>query len=215
MRKGFTPCINPLENRSNDDLEVERATQHLQYVFDDIVDSQRTNNMQALLSPCIFSLLKLHSAQLTDLQRFMRDDKQLLEVGKNSNIESHRRWFREKFTSGYLKITKNSIDLKIQSLLNSSSFANLVGGMSTVNIEQEIRKGSVIIANLNKARVGHQSATTRGRFLIANIMSSAFRINMNSNPKHRKKIYLIIDEANAIFSGSKTVTAILREARKA
>jgi len=65
--------------------------------------------------------------------------KKRVEVGQKSYNPNFRNFFKREFQNRIYDQTKGSIYTKIQSLLNSSIFYNLTNGISTLNLEQEVR----------------------------------------------------------------------------
>ena len=128
LREGMTPSINPFELQHTDEQTIELATSQLVDVFQELIpDALLSNQMRALLVPCISTLLRCRDASLEDLQNFLRPGKneEWLKIGRNSPIHSHRKFFNEDFNNPIYRATKQSILVKVQSLLNSRIFYNL------------------------------------------------------------------------------------------
>lgn len=169
--------------------------------------------MRALVMPCIATLLRRGDASLIDLQRFMDDaqNEDLVDLGKKSPNPSHRNFFATQFYNAVYKRTKSSVFTKIQSLLNSHTFYNLVTGPSTFNLEQAMNEGKVILFNLSKGRMGVEASEAFGRFVIASIQMIAQRRAQIKETK-RKQAFVFIDEFENYVTDS--IQIILKEARK-
>jgi energy-coupling factor transporter ATP-binding protein EcfA2 len=221
LRAGKMPVINPLQLPTtasgtvmNDEDTINLISEELVKVFQELLhNTSLTNQMQALLMPCIASLLRKGDASLIDLQTFMDDDNNshLVELGMQSPNPSHRYFFSKQFYNSSYKLTKSSIFTKIQSLLNSHTFYNLVTGKSTINIEQAMNQGKVIVFNLSKGRMGVEASEAFGRFVIATIQTIAQR--RAKLPEHKRKpSFVFIDEFQNYITDS--IQIILKEARK-
>jgi len=64
--------LNPLECRLTDPLEIELVANQLVTAFEEMIpDARLSNQMKAVLKPCLYVLLSLHTSTLEDLQEFM------------------------------------------------------------------------------------------------------------------------------------------------
>jgi len=138
LSKSFTPTINPLECRLKTPRELDIQTNQIVRALEEMLpDAKLSLTMRAIIKPCIYTLLSLHTCTLEDLQAFLGDTAQtLLERGKISPVSTYRQFFNNERNKPMYKRTKQSIYTKIQSLLNSQVFYNMTIGRSTVNIER-------------------------------------------------------------------------------
>lgn len=213
--KGMTPCLNPLQLNDKSDSWKELYTQQLVSVFEDIIPDVLSTYMKALLTPCIATLLHVWSTDLTHLQQFMspKHCERRVELGKQSPIRHHRKFFKEEFDNPIYLRTKGSIYTKLQSLLNSTVFTNMTMGESTIVLQQELRKGRVIVFKLSKGLIGEAISITLGKLIIAQLKQIALR-NASLPEQLRIPTYLIIDEADTYVSWSWNLITILKETRK-
>ena len=72
--------------------------------------------MDAILSPCIATLLRKKDSSFAELQRFMDDDNNtaLVALGKQSPNLQHRNLFQHKFHSQLFSATKHGIYTRMQ-----------------------------------------------------------------------------------------------------
>jgi len=221
LSSGKTPIINPLElpldadgNIIKDEDTINGISEELVKVFQELLhDTSLSNQMRAIIMPCVATLLRRGNSSLLDLQTFMDDslNKDLVKLGKQSPNPSHRNFFATQFYNATYKRTKSSIFTKIQSLLNSHTFYNLVTGKSSINIEQAMNQGKVIIFNLSKGKMGIESSEAFGRFMIASIQTIAQR-RAKMAVIDRKPCFVFIDEFHNYITDS--IQIILKEARK-
>ncbi len=208
-----TPVINPFEFEGN---EIERATytEELLNVLQEVLglSGDLSLNAQALLTPCIATLIKLDNTSLYDLQAFMNDDENhnLVEKGKITKNFAHKNFFEIGFYSPNLTSTKRAIFLKLQTLLNNKTFSNLTTGKSTFDLEDIMNNHKNLIVKLNKAKM-KETIKPFGRFLVAKIQNIALK-RANLPEYLRPKTHLFIDEFQNFITPS--IEEILTESRK-
>ena len=205
--------INPFGYKLKDD-EIEVYAWELALVFEEMIKSSSslTLNMKSLLVPCITVLLKREWSSLKDLLRFMTaNNEDLVELGTKSINPSVASFFRVNFNDSIYTITKQSITVKIQSLLNSYPFTKIVTSKNTVNLKELIDQKKIIIFNLSKWLLGSDVSMALWRFIVALTQSIAI-----SRAKQEKRLrtptYLFIDEFTNYTT--KSIKAILEESRK-
>lgn len=215
LSQGYTPVLNPFELKDKSDEAVELTAQMLVAVFEELLgEVGLTMYMSAVLFPCITTLLKMEGATLADLQTFMNDEQNQYLVDyalKHNNNPNHRRFFETAFYDKMYEKTKLAIYTRTNSLLNTQLFYNAVIGKSTIDLEQAIDQGKVIVINASKGRLGLQASSAFGRFVIANLQSIAIR-RATKEKKFRKPCFCFIDECQNFLT--KSVSIILTEARK-
>ena len=214
LDKEYTPILNPFDIKDKSEETIDILAQELTKVFQELIkDSKLTLQMETLLNPCISTLLRRENSTLRDLQRFMNDElnQDLVEEGLKSPNPAHRDFFKYAFYSKTYTPTKQSIFTKIQSLLNSKIFHNLVIGKSTIDLEKLINERKIIIFNLSKGKLGTDTSEAFGRLIIALLNSIASkRADLPENK--RIKTFLFIDEFQNYIS--KSIETTLTENRK-
>lgn len=213
LKEGYTPVINPFQIENKSDLAIDLAAQELTGVFKELLKGTPvTLQMETLLIPCVSTILRI-GGTLEDLQTLMNDERnqKLLKIAQQSPNPAHRRFFQEAFLRDNYTVTKNSIYTKIQSLLNSTVFYNLIVGKSTINLYELINSKKLIVFNLAKGQLGSDASDAFGRFIIATIQSLALQ-RAGTRKQDRVPIHLFIDEVHNYISPS--IERILTEARK-
>ena len=152
LKQGFSPCLNPfeLDNRSEKNIAV--MTQELKRIIELLLAGAGiSNQMEAIIHPCIATLLRRQGSDFTDLQRFMddRQNRDLLELDVESPNLQHRRFFRDKFMDKAYMATKNAIYTRLQVFLNDPIFQNLLTGKNTIPLKQLIRQKKIIVFKLS------------------------------------------------------------------
>mgnify|MGYP000031962847 CR=1 FL=1 len=208
----YTFVLNPFDLQTNDNREINYMTQELSSAFFEILKSEATTQMEAVIQACIDTLLRMPTASIADLKRFMDDktNRDLVAQGvKNPNIE--RRNLMHRFDDTKLNSTKSGIYYRLQSLIDDMELRRLLVGKSTVNLEKEMNSGKVIILNLSKGLMGKSSAPALGKLFIALIQGVA-RKRQLIDVKYRKPTFLFIDEMQNYVTD--TIEEIMAESRK-
>ncbi len=213
-KKGKTPTINPLHViHNNDENVISSMTQEIVVAFENGIGLEWSVNMEAVLYPCISTLIREGGYDISTLQRFMNNEynQDLVNLGKRSPIKAHREFFQKQFHQEKLDVTKDALGTKLQVLLNDPVFANLVTGENTINLDKEINtKGKVIIF---KFSIGEMVTTLTlfSRLVMALIQGIIFR--RNKLPKDEvPETYLYLDEFQHLISPS--IETMLTQSRK-
>ncbi len=92
-------------------------------------------------------------------------------------------------------------------LLTDDVIGKLLVGKKTIDIEEEINDGKIIIADLAKGDMGNDSAPAVGKLLISLIQSGAEqRIKINKD--YRKDTFVVVDEfPNYVNTSMKSIMA--------
>lgn len=213
LLKRWVFALNPFAVKLNDN-EIDIYSNELALVFEEMIKSSSslTLNMKSLLVPCIAVLLKRDNSSLRDLQRFMLENNEdLVALWTKSNNPAVVQFFKENFNSPIYSITKQSIAVKIQSLLNFHIFTNITSVNESINIKGLISQKKIIVFNLSKWMLWSDVSMALGRFIVALVQSIA--INRANIPiEYRMPINLFVDEFQNYTT--KSVKAILEESRK-
>jgi GTPase SAR1 family protein len=217
LQDDYTLGINPfiLDQQTNNTRLIDLTTQELYSVFEEILKgSGFTLQMETLLKPSITTLLLMGNRDISDLMRFMDDDSNAVYLNfaqKHLYNHAQKAFLNQDFHKDSYNPTKQAIKTKIQSLLNSHAFLNMLSGKPTFNLSRLINQRKIIIFNLSVGRLGGFTSDIVGRFLLAQIKSLAFqRAELAENK--RVKTHLFIDECQRYLTPS--IKTILTEARK-
>ena len=136
----YSPVLNFFDIPYRDEDSIDAFSQQITNAFKQMLQKKKTNdeglsrNMDAVIKPCIATLLRKGDADLRDLKRFMsKDNKDLVALGLKSPDPEHRHFFEYGFAVEQFNVTKNALFIKLQSLLNSPVFRRLVVGNGTNN----------------------------------------------------------------------------------
>lgn len=218
LGRGLSPVLNPFElyGHQHSDLERGKAVQQLTSVFRSLTckqDESLSTNMETLLYPCLSVLLSRPGSTLFDFLRFVHSsgNDDLLQLGRQSENEAHRYFFRHSFNDPRFRPTRGAVSTKIQSLLNSKAFASFMAQpKSSLDLASAVNNGKTIILNCSASHLGAQTMSAMGRFFVGMVLAIAL-----NRPKHLRflcPIRLILDEMHHFVSGE--LSTILNEARK-
>lgn len=209
----YTFVINPFDLKNRSEREIGYMTDKLATAFFEIIDSEETFQMEAIIEACIETLLRRKGSDIADLKRFMSDSENddLVELGKQiPNIERSS-FMRQRFKDdGRIKSTKGSVYYRLQKLLGNNEFRKLLVGESTVDLGKELDSGKVIICNFSKGRLG-SAANAFGKLMVA--LTLGYVTKRQDIPKKlRKETFLFIDEFQNYVTPS--IEDIMAETRK-
>lgn len=218
----YTMTINPFEIKAEDKTEqsIDILAQELLNVFKMILGTSLTLPMESVLLPCITAVIYLNNplienySGLETLQRFMDDTKNddliKFAIENLSNI-NHKIFFKTAFKNKNFSVTKQALYTKIQTLLNSKVFSNLVTGRSTLNLEDELNNGKLIALSLSKGMMGEMASKFYGGLILGMINSIVLK-RVYQDKSSRVPLNLIVDESQNYITPS--IEIILTELRK-
>ena len=214
LKQGYSPSINPFELEVKTEENIALMTQELLSIIKVLLQStgqsntgsqnqwaSTTNQMDAILSPCIATLLRCGNSSFTDLQRFMDDNNNadLQALGQQSPNPQHRLLFRHKFSSPLFSATKHGIYTRLQVILNDPTFQNLISNTTTINLKQLIEEKKIILFKLSLGNAGSDSVQAYGRFIVGLLRIIALQ-RTNIAIHKRVPILLFIDEFQNFIS---------------
>ena len=209
------PTLNPFALKKPTPHSVDVTAQALLGAFKEILrNASLTNQMEALLIPCLSVLLNRKGSTLADLMRFMDDNANadLVSLGTKADNPAHAKFFASgAFFRTTYNTTKASLATKLQSLLNSQTFYNLTVGTNTLDIARLLNSRKLVVFNLAKGRLGFDTSEAYGRFVLA-LMQAAVLQRQTIHASQRVPVHCFIDEFSNYVSES--MAEILAESRK-
>lgn len=200
LKKGSTPTINPFRLKKRDEATIAIAAQEIVNALESIIGEEFSTNMEVLLTPLIYILLRKGDSGIDELVRFLDDDRNhdLIDYALQNPIEAHRDFMKNQFSSGKFTTTKNALSTKLQLLLNNPTFANFITGESTINLEKALNTKKIIIFRLPKGKM-RKTLEPAAKLVMAYIQSIAFK-RSDLPVESRPKTYLLCDEYQNFFS---------------
>lgn len=197
-----SPSINPFEITDRSEKNIALMTQELKSIFSVLLQKANlTGQMDAILSPCIATLLRRPNSSFSDLQRFMDDDNNhdLVEYWASSSNLQHSLLFQTKFHSKLYAATKHGLYTRLQVLLNEPVFQNLISNKTTLDLKKLINQKKIILFKLSLWESWSESVQSYGRFIVGLLRIIAFQRSNIPQP-FRTPTYLFIDEFQNFLS---------------
>ncbi len=212
LKKGLTPTINPFRLKCKNEKMIEIVTQELVNAFESIIGSDFSPNMEVLITPLIYTLIRKNDSGIDELVRFLDDNnnEDLLKIGLESPIKAHRDFFKNQFLAEKFRKTKDALSTKLQIFLNNTSFANFLIGDSTNNLEKALNNKKIMIFRFPKGEM-RKTLAPIAKLVMALIQGIVFQ-RANLDVSLRPKTYMICDEYQNFFSHISN--EILSESRK-
>lgn len=173
--------------------------------------------LEYLLNYAILTLLEVQGTTMLGITRLMEDDNY-----RNFILHNVKDPVVLKFWDTEFKNMKNNprliteavapIQNKVNRFLASSTIRNILGQRkSTIDIEDAMNNGKILLMNLSKGKIGEDNADLLGALLVSRIQFFALqRANIPSS--ERRPFYLYVDEFQNFATGS--FESILSESRK-
>ena len=212
LDKGRTPAINPFRMKKRDETTIAIVAQELVDAFESIVGHAFSPNMEVLLTPLIYTLLRKGDSGIDELVRFLDDDNNddLIELARQSPIKAHRDFMQNQFSKGKFTTTKDALSTKLQILLNNPIFSDFITGDSTFNLEKALNNKKIIIFRFPKGKM-KKTLEPAAKLIMALIQGIVFK-RSDLPISLRPKTYLICDEYQNFFSNISD--EMLSESRK-
>lgn len=216
----LTPTINPFEaddlGPREKDVVAQEIVEALEQLLSGEMGGTLSVNMRTVLFPCVLVLLDVPNTSFADLLTFMDDDlnMELVARARQHPRAPVREFFQHSavgFSSSHYDRTKSAIAAKLQSLRNTLSFDALVSGPSSMNLEQLVNDGKIVVFNLAKGDIGRDASEAVGRFVLAKLQGMALR-RQRLPANERRPVHLFIDECQNYISPA--TIAIMEETRK-
>lgn len=212
--QGARPCLNPFSGLAESAVrdEAGEMASALQELLEErnAMGAGSTVNMRLMVKNCIRVLLRTEDPDLRSLYRFMNDAENgdLVDLGKRSDNEMVASFFAADFVAKERGTTKTAVRARLQEILDGDR-VHLFCGPATIDVEQSLDAGKVVVLNLGAVDAGTAEAV--GRFMMARLFSMAKRRGAERAGK-RRPVFIIADEAHLYLSRS--AGDILAQARK-
>lgn len=200
LKNGYTPTINPLRLKKRDEATVSIVAQELLIAFESIIDTDFSLNMEVLLTPIVYTMLRSGKYNFSDLIRAFDDEnnEDIIAEALKSPIKAHVEFMKHQFKKGKFAKTKDALATKLQTFENHPLFSNFISGESTINLEEAINSKKIIIFRLPKGKM-RKVLEPAAKLIMALIQGIVFK--RSDLPEHlRPKTHLICDEYQNFFS---------------
>lgn len=200
LKSGFTPTLNPFRLKKKNEETIAIVAQEIVNALKSIIGEEFSPNMEALLTPLVYTLLRKGDSGIDELLRFLDDEhnQDLIAYAFKSPIKAHRDFIKNQFSQGKFTRTKDALSTKLQILLNNPIFSNFITGESTFNLEKALNNKKIIIFRLPKGKM-RKALEPTAKLLMALIQGIVFK-RADLQEALRPKTYLICDEYQNFFS---------------
>ena len=211
--KEFPLAFNILESVDEDKKNL--VASGMMGVFKKIWPDVWSPRMEYILNNTILALLDYPGSTMLGVNRMMSDKdyrKRVYPKIKDPVVKSF--WLNEfdKWDDRFRKEAVAAIQNKVGQFLSSAMIRHIVGQpKSTIDMEEIMNQGKILIVNLSKGRIGEDVMRLLGGMIITKIQLAAMgRVNIPE--EERKDFYLYVDEFQNFATES--FANILSEARK-
>lgn len=171
--------------------------------------------MEYIMQNCILALLDTPGTTLLGITRILVDKDYRQKIIANVKdpvvrsfwVNEYETW-RDQFRNEAIVPIQN----KVGQFLNTSFIRNIVGQpKSTLNVQEIMNDGKILLVNVSKGRIGEDNSQLLGAMLITKIQLAAIE-RVRIPEEDRQDFYMYVDEFQNFATDS--FASILSEARK-
>jgi uncharacterized protein DUF87 len=196
------------------DMVTEAVISVLRRIFDDNTDIS-AYRIERILRNSIHTALTIEGATLFTVLRLLSDKAYQREIAHNlTDVSLKRFWVEEMSKAGDMQRVKLSGGpiTRIERFERSESARRVLGqAHSTINFDELLYTGKILICNFSKGHLGEDTSALFGTTVMAMLQLAAWR-RQDIAPDKRQPFYVYVDEfqnfANDAFA------SLLTEARK-
>jgi hypothetical protein len=153
--------------------------------------------MEHVLRNTLYTLLEREDAALPDILRLYSDDDFRKEIVRDIRNEVVKRFWESEFNEYPARLRAEAcapIQNKLGALLSDPTlYRILVEPKIDLRLRSLMDEGKVLLVNLSKGRLGEDSSTLLGGFIVSTLGLAAFSRADNPTKKHRP-FFIYIDE---------------------
>lgn len=171
--------------------------------------------LEYILRNTLLALSEVGNATLADVPRLLTDKAFRQSIVSKLNDEVIKRYFEQEFDKMPDKMLQESISPilnKVGQFISSPLIRNVISApTSSINMEEIMDQGKILIANLSQGMLGEDNAALIGAMLITKFQLAAMN-RVSVAEEERRDFYLYVDEFQNFATTS--FIKILSEARK-
>lgn len=217
LSPGLAPCFNPFDvpDEYRTPEIVDAMADNLAETFIEMLKTTGlTVQMRSLLKPVLSTLLLRPGSGITDVVDFFDEERNGalmgFALGHLSNPEQIR-FLRREFHGENYNTSKAGIAARIQALTNSLTFSDTMIGPATVRFHELMDARNVVVVRLSGGTIGHDTAETLARFILASVKNAALFRQPIPYGK-RVPCHVFVDECQLFVTES--IEQVLNETRK-
>ncbi len=205
--------LNPLEVKEKEHAEL--VASGIVSIFYKLYSYSWGPRLEYILRNTIMTLVQRPGSTLVDVPRILGDDnfrQKIIEKYCDNVLKNF--WLNE-YNKMPAKLRSESISPilnKVGQFVTSPMIREIIGyPHSTINLQEFMDKGKILICNFSQGRLGEDNATLLGAMFITKMQLAAMN-RVKISESQRKDFYLYVDEFQNFATDS--FAKILSEARK-
>lgn len=210
----LTPELEEDELEQEKELVCESVISVFRRVFskDENTDAHR---IEYILRNTIYTAFTVENATIFTVYDLLNDPKYQKSITKNLEDENLRNFWKNEFgRAGNFQIVKmvSGVTARVGRFLFSPTAKRILEqSKSTINFDDILRSGKVLICNLAEGKLGEDTSQLLGTTVIAKLQQAAMR-RARTHKSERTPFYLFIDEFQNFATSS--FTRLLSGGRK-
>jgi len=205
--------LNPLELKNPAHREL--VASGIVSIFYKLYHYSWGPRLEYILRNCILTLLYVPNTTLLQVPELLTNDRYRDKVLEKLPDQVLKNFWTNEFNKLSPQMRSEAIMPilnKVGQFLSSQTIRNIVGKpQSTVDLEEMMNKGKIILVNLAQGKLGEDSSALLGAMIITKIQLAAMN-RVYDQEANRKDFYLYVDEFQNFATS--TFIKILSEARK-
>ncbi|OGK51385.1 hypothetical protein A2966_00015 [Candidatus Roizmanbacteria bacterium RIFCSPLOWO2_01_FULL_41_22] len=206
-------AINVLEVRNQQHKDL--VSSGIVSIFSKIYGNSWGPRLEYILRNTILTLLELQDVTLVDALSLLADKKYRLRIYPKIKDQILLNFWQNEFdqmTDRLRAESTSAVQNKVGQFVSSKMIRNIIGHTkSTINLEEIMNSGKILILNLSQGKLGEDNAALLGAMIITQIQLAAMNRSF-VREEERRDFFLYVDE----FQNFATISfiKILSEARK-
>lgn len=205
--------LNPLELKNPAHREL--VASGIVSIFYKLYHYSWGPRLEYILRNCILTLLYIPNTTLLHVPELLTNDRYRDKVLENLPDRVLKNFWTNEFNKMSPQMRSEAIMPilnKVGQFLSSQTIRNIVGHpKSTIDLEQMMNKGKIVLVNLSQGKLGEDNSALLGAMIITKIQLAAMN-RVYDQETDRRDFYLYVDEFQNFATN--TFIKILSEARK-
>lgn len=211
--RDFPITLNPLEVTNRE--EAELVASGLMSIFTKVWANVWSARMEYILRNSFMTLAAVPNTTLEDVLKILSNTSYRNKILDQVDDPALNNFWKDEFEKMPPQLQKEAIapiQNKVGQFVTSPLIRRIIGKpKSTINIDEVMDQGKIILANLSQGRLGEDNSALLGAMLITKFELSAMR-RVDREKNERRPFYLYVDEFQNFATDS--FIKILSEARK-
>lgn len=205
--------LNPLEIKN--EAYRELISSGIVSIFYKLYHLSWGPRLEYILRNTILTLLHVPNSTLLQVPEILTNERYRSQVVEKLNDQVLKNFWTNEFSKMSEKMRSEAVSPilnKVGQFLSSQTIRNIVGApKSTIDLEEMMNKGKIVLVNLSQGKLGEDSSALLGAMIITKIQLAAMN-RVYVGEEDRRDFYLYVDEFQNFATTS--FIKILSEARK-